>query len=198
MPNYLQYHRQGNIPAYTLSSEAQSNWEFIEYATNGIDNRSGSPPSIEPGTGFYLFPDNQVRTVIGSVTYPHGVDQNGDFVPAIKWSKYTDGPGEVAWKIKYKLIEVGDTIPDEYTELGLSQETQYKHQDTKGLHAINTWATQDVDQDYDENPLGVVISFQIDRDTDDPFDTYEGMARMFAFGIYVQVDTIGSEELFVK
>lgn len=201
MPNFIQHYTQGNIEAKSLSSKFQSDWVYLEVPIDGVQRGGGAqPPEIEQETGFLLYSNSQDQQSIGAISFPHGLDLDGLFIPAVKWTKTTSAAGGVAWNFLYKITDPGEVIPAAYTDLGYSIPSEFGHDDTADKFAIDIWERKDIDDTPTDPflPLGAVINIILARDTVAIGDTYAAQARVMSFGIYCQVDTLGSEDVIIK
>lgn len=201
MPNYIQFYRQGNVEAKSLSSEYQSDWFYLEIPLTGIQRGGGAtPPDIEQSTGYLLFDSNSVETTVGSISLPHGIDIDGVFLPVVKWTKTSSAAGGVAWNFKYIATSPGEIIPSTETDLGIGVNApNYQNDDTMNKMAIDFWEQEEFDDTSDDfRPLGEVITMQLIRQVNHASDTYGADARVMSFGILCQVNCLGSEEPLVK
>ncbi len=200
MPNYLQFSKQGRVRSYSATSEYQSDWVFIQFEIGEVDGRTGNPPIVEPGSGYYLFRNTSVDSVYGSIYFPHAIDVDGDFRPAVQWTKTSSASGDVLWQLQYRIVRPGEVLGSFGSPVFAEPVEDYQNDDTSGKYAIDFFPLEDLDegQTAPSNILGEVVNFILTRKSDDASDTYAANARLLHFGLYCQMNTIGSEEILTK
>ncbi len=200
MPHYLQYINSGRIPGYTATSEYQSDWDFIQFPIGEVDGRTGNPPVVEPGSGFYLFSGSVDNSVYGSIHLPASLDLNGDYIPAVKWTKTSSAAGDVVWQLESRVVRPGEVLGSYGSAQFATESENFKNDDTDSKYAISLFPTKDIDEGVEDvnQSEGEIVSFILSRQPGDAGDTYGANARLLAFGLYVQVDTLGSEEPLIK
>lgn len=178
--------------------EGYEKWDDLRLA--GTDLRAGAsaPAFTNFRGGLWLqgFVTNQVDEVHFTIQMPHAWKEGTDISPHIHWTHNVLSPGNnagVVWKMEYSWTNIGDPFPTTNTlEAPLTWTTsppaQYKH--------ILTPFSADI------SGTGKKISSQIIgrlyRDTTDDRDTWSGIALLIELDFHYQIDSLGSDELFIK
>lgn len=200
MPNYIRHYDQGNVEAWSLSSEYAVDWTFIEFPIGEVDGRTGTPPTIEPGSGYYLFSGSTANSLYGSIHLPSALDLNGDFIPAVKWTKTTSASGGVSWSLQLRAVNPGGVLGSYQAPVFATLSDDFQDDDTADKYAVSMWPTKDIDEGVTllNDSLGQIVNFILKREPGDAGDTYGANARLLAFGVFCQIDTLGSEGMFAK
>jgi len=165
-------------------------WEDLRFPVQAI-NPPGLPgdPSIEAGSGMFMFSASATNTLMGAAQMPHSWKTGSLIAPHVHWTPTDTGAGNVLWRWEYKLVPIGSAIPSGYTPVdavAAAGGVADKHLITKfGL--VSTGGS-----------LSLMILWKLSRIGGDVADTYGSEARLLEFDIHYQIDSLGSGEEMEK
>lgn len=197
MANYVKYANVGNVEAYTRSSQYQGNWDDLRFPATAINPPGqASDPDVEATSGLLLFAAAGTELIYALAQMPHSWREGTNISPHVHWQKTTSAAGNVAWQLKYKMAPIGEVMDADWSDADIATATVTgtPDNDTADEHLITAFT----DIAMDGKSLSDCILFQIARVGDDAADTCGADARLLEFDIHFIIDTLGSEQEFIK
>lgn len=174
-----------------------TSWDDLRFPAQGLNlPGAASDPDVETNTGFFLFAAASTETIAGLAQMPHSWKEGTAIVPHIHWQKTTSAAGNVLWRFNYEVVNNGDVALLTYAG---ETDTSSSVSGTPD----NDTANESLISSFGEHSMtGKVISslifFRIHRIGGDASDTYGADARMLEFDLHYEIDSLGSNEPFVK
>lgn len=208
MPNYLLVSEDDTIgisgdivsvgPGYSArSSHAHPSWDDLRFPATAINPPgAASDPGVEATTGCLLFDAASTELIYAMAQMPHHWKEGSTISPHVHWTKTTSADGDVAWRIRYRIIGIGDVGPADWTDGGTvyTTVTGTPDNDTAWEHLL----TEFTDIELTGQTLSSCILFEVARIGGATEDTYGADARLLEFDVHYQVDSLGSEQEYIK
>lgn len=108
--------------------------------------------------------------------------------PHVHWGPIDTSPGDVRWKYEYKIANVGEAFPADWTELSASDTSDaiLRQHQVVGLGNLDTTGFA----------KSCMILGKLTRDRSHAEDTYGNDAKLYEFDIHWQRDGHGTEQEF--
>lgn len=194
MPSYLQYTGIGNVDSYSHTSQYEPNWEDLKFPASAINppGQAGDP-DFDTTNGTWLFDAAGTEVIYLIAQMPHAWKEGSTIKPHVHWYKSTSAVGNVLWRLEYKKFPIGEVGDAAFTTLDVTSPA-VGDDDTAQQHALSAFA------DIDMTGMGLsdMLLMKLSRIGGDASDTYGADAALMEFDIHYQVDTLGSEQLYVK
>jgi len=201
MANYLQLKRSGRIEGYDDTTQYHVSWDDLKAPATALNPPGqASDPDREADTGLLLFDAGGTELIYTLMQMPHAWKEGSDISPHVHWTKTTSAAGDVAWRLRYQILPIGAVGPDSWSDGGTvtSPVTGTPDNDTAWEHLLTSFADIDMTDGTSNYSLSTCILFEIARIGGDASDTYGADARLLEFDVHYQIDSLGSEEEFVK
>lgn len=173
-------------------------WDDLKTPASGINPAgAASPPgqdtSVMPGT--LLFDASGVEVVALVVQMSHSYKEDTAIVPHVHWTKTTSAAGNVLWRLRYKVVKIGEVGDADFTTLTTSSTVEgTPDNDTANEHLISTFGEVTISGFQ----ISDMLVCELSRVGSDAADTYGADARLLEFDIHYQRDEPGSRQEFRK
>jgi hypothetical protein len=201
MTNFLQIKRTGRIEGLDNTTQYHPSWDDLKAPATAINPPgAASDPDRETTTGLLLFAANGTELVYLLLQMPHSWKEGSAISPHVHWTKTTSASGGVAWNLKYQILPIGAVGPGTWTDLGIvsSPVAGTPDNDTAWEHLLTSWGDIDMNDGVSNYSLSTCILFELSRIGANAADTYAADARLLEFDVHYQIDSLGSEEEFIK
>jgi len=183
----------GNYPGHC--SHNKPSWDDLRFPATAINPPGqASDPDVEATTGLLLFAAAGTELVYALAQMPHSWKEGSTISPHIHWTKTTSASGDVAWSLRYQIIGIGDVGSGTWSDADTVTTSAITDNDTAWEHLLTPFT----DIAMTDQTLSTCILFEISRLGDDSGDTYAADARMLEFDVHYQIDSLGSEQEFIK
>ena len=191
----------GRIESPSESSEGSvgQDWDDDKFPATAINPPgAASDPDRDPASGLLLFDATKTELVFALQQLPHKWREGTPISPHIHWAKSTSAAGDAAWRSRYKMMPLNEVWDAAWTDLGLvtAPVTNTPDVDTAEHQMITSWGYM-VDVMADKQ-ISDCILWELSRVGGDVLDTYGADAILVEFDVHIQIDSLGSEELFIK
>lgn len=182
---------------FERSLRSQVRYDDLRFPASGI-NPPGpeNAPTRNTETGLLNFANNFINIVAIQVQMPHTWKIGTAIRPHVHWTKATAGAGNVHWRMRYVLSDVGGVVPN------LDEEPNWLDAIRPAVFDDNTAAKHLISNfpaiDMTGHGLSVMVNMFLERVGNAETDTYSGAASLLEFDIHYEVDGFGSEEPYVK
>lgn len=200
MPSYIPFINTGDVETYSNDSRYQSSWDDLKFPATAINPPGqASDPDREADTGLLLFAAAGTELVYALAQMPHAWKEGSDISPHVHWQKTTSAAGDVMWQLAYKISAIGAVMDSEWSVLTASEPVAgTPDNDTANEHLLTSFDDIDMSNGGSNYGLSTCILFRLSRLGDDAADTYGADARLLEFDIHYQIDSLGSEQEFIK
>ena len=112
------------------------------------------------------------------------------------WTKTTSADGNVAWRVRYQIIGIGDVGPGTWSdgETIYTPVTGTPDNDTAWEHLLTNFTAIPMTG----QTLSTCVLFEVARIGGDELDTYGADARLLEFDVHIEIDSLGSALEFTK
>lgn len=192
MPSYIQYTNTGNVESFANTSQYESNWDDLRFPASGVSiGGLSTPPDVDADTGLLLFDSTNIETIAIAAQMPHARKVDSIIKPHVHWRKTSDAAGDVVWSLRYKWLNNNEVEPD-WSSIITATDIFTVGSDQK-MH-IASWG----EISGTGKTLSSMFIAQIGRLPTDAGDDYAADALLYEFDIHYQIDTLGSEQEFIK
>jgi len=201
MPNYLQLKSPGRTEGKDNTTQYHPSWDDLRFPATALNPPgAASDPDVEAATGLLLFAPGATELIYALAQMPHSWKEGSDISPHVHWTKTTSAAGTVAWQLKYKILPIGEVGPGEWTDAGIvtSPVAGTPDNDTAWEHLLSAWDDISMQDGVSNYSLSTCILFELSRVGGNAGDTYAADARLLEFDVHYQLDSLGSEDEFVK
>jgi len=155
-----------------------------------------SDPDFETTSGLPLFDSSRTEILFILQQLPHSWKEGSAISPHIHWQKTTSDSGNVLWRMRYKHAPVNDVMDADWSDPVdvLTTVAGTEDTDTAGKHLITSFGTIDMAG----RKISHIILYELSRIGGGLADTYGADARLLEFDTHYQIDSFGSETVFVK
>jgi len=190
--NYLSISNNGDI---RLSGSATT-WDDLRFPANSINPPGGIGGAAvdtadSPFIGTLLFDSNTTEIVAGQAQMPHKWKLGSLISPHVHWSPTSISTGSVVWQFDCDVASAHEAFSGTYTTSG-----------SVAIYAdgtINNHIVSDIiDLDMTGKGLSAIILWRISRIGGSASDTYPDDARLLEFDIHYEIDSLRSNEEYVK
>ena len=196
MPNYLKITNAGNVEAYSGSTEFSADWDDLRFPATAINppGQAGDP-DFDTTNGTWLFDAGGTELIYLMAQMPHAWKEGSIIKPHIHWYKTTSAAGNVMWQMDYKKFPIGEVGDAAFTTLTATTTVSgTPDNDTAQEHLLTSFA----DIDMTGLTLSDMLLMKISRIGANAADTYGADCALMEFDIHMQINTLGSEQLFSK
>lgn len=162
-------------------------WDDYTFPAQGL-NPPGSTndPDRDSDDGSLLFDADRDERIVGSGQVPHATNLDSYLHPHVHWIATDDTAGDIVWQLDYKVFNIGDPLPSEWTSIDVVSPADQ-------VHAISY---------FPEMPLvtakmSTLIMWRLTRLGTDVRDTYPNDIKFLSFDVHYQKDKFGSVEEIV-
>jgi len=201
MPDYLQIYGGGRLERKTGSSQYHTSWDDLKFPATAINPPGqATDPDVEADTGLLLFAAAGTELIFTLAQMPHAWSEGSDISPHVHWTKTTSAAGDVAWKLRYQILPIGQVGSGTGVDGGTvtSPVSGTPDNDTAWEHLITSFDGIQMSDASSVYGLSTCILFELTRVGGDAADTYGADARLLEFDVHYQIDSLGSESEFVK
>jgi hypothetical protein len=180
-----------------MSSQYNSSWDDLTFPATAINPPgAASDPGREATTGLLLFDASAVELIYCLAQMPHRWKEGTAIRPHVHWTKTTSADGDVAWRLRYQIIGIGDTGPGTWSdgEIVTTPVTGTPDGDTAWEHLLTNFT----EIPMTGQTLSSCVLFELARNGSDEGDTYGADARLLEFDLHYEIDSLGSAEEFTK
>lgn len=192
--NVLEVYEQFTAPNIRLSDTA---WDDLRFPVQAINPPGqASDPDLEATTGMLLFAAAGTELVFGVAQMPHAWNEGTSIYPHVHWSKTTSAGGDVLWQLDYETVNNGDVAT-------LAYSSQLQTVSAVAGTPDNDTANEILISSFGElamtgKTISSLIIWKLSRIGGDAADTYGADARLFEFDLHFEIDSMGSDDEFVK
>jgi len=162
-------------------------WEDLRFPATGINPPGGDADATrETTTGRLSFSASAVNIIAIQVQMPHGWKEGSTIQPHVHWSPTNTNTGNVKWQLQYKVANVNEAFPSEFTvltQLDAGSGVADKHQ-------ISSFSGIDMTG----KTFSCMILILLSRLGDDAQDTYNAACLLNEFDIHYEVRNLGTNE----
>ena len=169
-------------------------WDDLRFPVTSINPPGAvSDPDIDPDSGLLLFAASGTELIYTVAQMPHAWKEGSEIIPHVHWCKSTSAVGNVAWRLRYLLVDIGE-VAGGWVDSGIADVPNVSDGDTAMLHALTQWPAIDMTG----KTISCIINFEISRVGSDVLDTYGADARLAEFDLHYMVDSRGSRQEYIK
>jgi hypothetical protein len=177
-----------DLPANGKFVLSNTFWDDLRFPVAGINpNGAASDPTRDTTDGRLVFSASIENIVAIQVQMPHGWKEGSYLAPHIHWSPTSTNTGNVKWQIKYKVANIGEVFPAEWTTIT----TLDAGDGVADLHQIAGFVPDIV---MSNKTFSCMILMLVSRLGNDVQDTYTGTAKMNEVDIHYQISGFGTGE----
>lgn len=166
-------------------------WEDLRFPASGINPPgAASDPGVDTGDGRLVFSASAENIVAMQVQMPHAWKEGSTIHPHVHWSPTSTNTGNVLWRLKYKVANIGAAFPAEFTPIDILQAGS----GTSDAHQMATFPTITMTG----KTVSCMLLLLLSRVGNDGTDDYTGTAKLNEFDIHYQVDGFGSYQISSK
>jgi hypothetical protein len=170
---------------------ANTVWEDLRFPATGINPPgAASDPVRDTSDGRLVFSASATNIIAVQVQMPHAWLPGSSLHPHVHWSPATANSGNVLFQISYKIANVNEAFPADFTTavvIGAAGGAADKHQLSSFPSIPMTGKT-----------LSCMLLMLIARIGGDDQDTYASTIKLNEFDIHYEIDTLGSAEELTK
>lgn len=169
-------------------------WDDLRFPVTAV-NPPGqvSDPTVDVTSGLLVFAHNATNLIFIIAQMPHSWRQGSEIKPHVHWHKSTSAAGTVAWRLRYRIQDIGQVSTD-WIDHGYAFTPAVSDGDTALQHAITAWDAIDLSG----STLSCIINFELTRVPANADDTYGAGARLAEFDLHYMIDSRGSRQEYVK
>jgi hypothetical protein len=201
MPNWIKFSKMGRIESPAESSESSINqdWDDDKFPATAINPPgAASDPDRDTATGLLLFDAAKTELIFALQQLPHKWREGTKISPHIHWAKSTSAAGNAAWRLRCKMMPINEVWDAAWTDLGMviAPVDNTPDVDTANHQMITSWGY--MESVMEDKQISDCILWELSRVGGDASDDYGADAILIEFDVHIQIDTLGSEELFIK
>lgn len=183
--NYAKFDTDGTL---TLSGSARV-WDDLFFPLTAGKQGALDQPAFSTTEVAYMFPINDATQVIYIVAQmPHRWATGTNIYPHVHWKQHQSG--SPVFKMEYKWFDIGETVPSSYQTVVMANRSI---QWTSGsIHQLSSASAPIV-------PVGItgvssMLLIKLYRED----SAYPGTVATYQFDIHILIDSLGSNELYIK
>ena len=179
------------------SSQYNTSWDDLTFPATAINPPgAASDPDRETTTGLLLFDAAATELIYCLAQIPHRWKEGSALHPHVHWTKTTSADGNVAWRVRYQIIGIGDVGPGTWSdgETIYTPVTGTPDNDTAWEHLLTNFTAIPMTG----QTLSTCVLFEVARIGGDELDTYAADARLLEFDVHIEIDSLGSDSEFIK
>jgi len=171
-------------------------WEDLRYPASGINPPGGlsdaSKDTLDtPFIGTFLFDPASIEICAGQAQMPHRWKEGSFVHPHIHWSPTSTSTGSIVWQLDCDVANVGEAYSGSYT---YTSAISVYADGTLNEHNASNFSVLEMS----EKVLSTIILWRISRIGSSGSDTYPQDVRFLEFDIHYQIDSLGSNEEWIK
>lgn len=172
-------------------------WEDLRFPASGINPAGSTAPATvdnaDPYMGALLFDASTINVVAGIAQMPHSWKEGSAVSPHIHWTPTSAAGGNVYWRFSYMVANINESFSGSYTVMDPVVAAAGTDANAHLLTAF------DPDIDMTGKTLSAIIMWKLERVANDGTnDTYAGNARLLEIDFHYEVDSFGSNQLYIK
>lgn len=157
-------------------------WDDYVFAAQSINPPGAvSDPERDMEDGALVFGPNKDAVIMGNGQVRHCTNLDSYLHPHVHWEAMDSNAGDIVWQLDYKVCNIGEALPTEWTSI-----TEVSPADT--VHAITYFPKMPLLT----SKMSTIILWRLSRVGTDPADTYIGNVKLFSFDVHYQKDKLGS------
>lgn len=183
-------------PSYSRFRLANTSWDDLKFPATAINPPGqASDPDFDTTNGTWLFDAATTEVVFLIAQMPHAWAEGTAISPHVHWYKTTSASGDVMWQLDYKIFPIGEVGDAAFTSLTVTDTVAgTPDTDTAQMHLISSFS----DIDMTGQTLSTCLLLKLSRVGGNAADTYGADAALIEFDIHFEIDSLGSDEEFVK
>jgi len=194
MPSYIQYVGNGDVESYSNTSQYEANWDDLRFPASAVNPPGqAADPDFDTTNGTWLFAASGTEVIFLIAQMPHAWKEGSTIKPHVHWYKTTSASGNVYWQLDYKKFPIGEVGDAAFTTIA-SATAVTGDDDTAQQHILTAFP----DVTMSGMTLSDMLIMKLSRIGGDAADTYGADAALMEFDIHYQIDTLGSEQLYIK
>jgi hypothetical protein len=175
-----------DIPAGHQVILANTFWDDLRFPAAGINPPgAAADPTQDTTDGRLVFSASAENIVAIQAQMPHSWKEGSTISPHIHWSPTSTHTGNVKWQMKYKIANVFEAFPAEWTTVTALQAAA-------GVSDTHQLTDFDGDITMTGKTLSAMILILISRLGADGADTYTGTVKLNEIDIHYEIDGFGS------
>ncbi len=196
MPNYIKHTGPSDVEAWTRSSQYEADWDDLRFPATAVNPPGqAADPDFDTTNGTWLFDAAGTETIFLIAQMPHAWKEGSTIKPHVHWYKSTSAAGNVMWQLDYKKFPIGEVGDAAFTTLTATTTVSgTPDNDTAQEHLLTSFA----DIDMTGLTLSDMLLMKVSRIGGNAADTYGADCSLLEFDIHLQLDTMGSERLYIK
>ena len=166
-------------------------WDDLRFPAAGINPPgAAADPTIDTTDGRLVFSASAENIVAIQVQMPHSWKEGTDIHPHVHWSPTSTNTGDVKWQIKYKVANINEAFPAEWTTITVL---------SAGAGASDTHQIANFeDVAMTGKTFSCMIMMLVSRLGADAADTYTGTAKLNEIDLHYQIDKFGTSEEYSR
>lgn len=194
MANYLQLKRSGRIEGYDDTTQYHTSWDDLKAPATSLKVGS-TAPSSNTDYGWLEFAHNADAFVFSILQLPHAWKEGSTLKPHVHWMKTTAAAGEVEWQLEYRWVPIGEVMDAAWTTLSVLTPS-VSDGNAQYQHALSAFG----EIDGTGKTLSDMLICKITRlgSSYSGSSHYEAAAALIEFDIHYEIDSLGSEEEYIK
>lgn len=190
--NYLSVASDGTLRLHGNATD----WDDMRFPASAVNPPGlASDPDIDSADGCWLFDAAGTELLFFQVQLTHSWLLGSSISPHVHWTKTTSASGNVAWRMRYQLAELGSVFSGTWTDLGEETTSAITDNDTANEHLLT--AFDDISLSAVDS-VSAMLKIELSRVGGSVDDTYGADCKLLEMDIHVERDGLGSEAEFTK
>jgi hypothetical protein len=167
-------------------------WEDLRFPASGINPPgAASDPTVDTTDGRLVFSASAENIVAIQVQMPHAWREGSTIHPHIHWSPTSTNTGNVKWQLKYKVANINEVFPAEWTTITALQ---------AGAGVSDTHQIVDFEDNLPMpgKTFSCMLLLLISRLGNDAADTYTGTAKLNEIDIHYEINGFGTSNEYSR
>lgn len=179
------------LSANTFFNDDFTVWDDVRVAAEATKPGSSAPTwtNITGNVSCFQFANSQANFVEFSCQLPHSYKLGSDIHPHIHWGPEDATSGNVRWLLTYSWADIGEAFSGS-TDIGVTGAAS----GTANDHQVAEFSA------IDGTGMGIssMLLCKLQRRGSNALDTYTGAANFYEFDFHIEIDSVGSDEEYVK
>ena len=196
MTAFIEFLKTTTLDYFSDTSEYCKPWDDLRFPASGFNPPGqASDPDYDTTNGGWLFDATGTEVLFMQAQMPHAWVEGSAIKPHVHWQKTTSASGNVLWRFSYKMAPIGEVMDAAFTDVDVTTTVAgTPDNDTANEHLISSFS----ELSMTGKSLSDMILIKLSRIGGDASDTYAADARLLEFDIHYQINSLGSEQEFVK